>query len=185
VTAPSDVLDFWFEGDPSQRRKKWFEKDPAFDAVCARFTEAVREARTGALNVWAATPKGGLALIVLMDQLSRNIFRGSAEAFAADAHAREVARGMIVSGSDRALTAFERMFAYLPFEHSEMLADQVFSVTLFEDLREALGADTVDYAARHRDVIQRFGRFPHRNAALGRDSTPGEIAWLAQPGSGF
>jgi uncharacterized protein (DUF924 family) len=185
VIAPSEILDFWFEGDPSRSRKKWFEKDPAFDVACARFTGAVREARAGALDDWAAAAQGGLALIVLLDQLSRNIFRGSAEAFAADAHAREIARGMVASGFDQGLTACERMFVWLPFEHSEVLADQDLSVRLVEDLREALGPDTVDYAARHRDVIRRFGRFPHRNATLGRGSTPEEIAYLAQPGSGF
>jgi uncharacterized protein (DUF924 family) len=182
---PSEILDFWFEGDASERRKKWFEKDPAFDAACARFTAAIRQARTGSLDHWAATPKGGLALIVLLDQLSRNIFRGSAEAFAADAHAREIARGMISGGFDMTLTPVERMFVYLPFEHAETPEDQDRSVQVFERLHEALGNDTVDYAARHREVIHRFGRFPHRNAALGRDSTPEEIDYLAQPGSGF
>jgi uncharacterized protein (DUF924 family) len=185
VIVPSEVLDFWFDGDPAESRKKWFEKDAEFDTACVRFTQTVREARAGALDKWAATPQGGLALIVLLDQLSRNIFRGSAEAFAADGHARKIAAALIAAGFDRAMTACERMFVYLPFQHSEALADQDLSVRLFEDLREQLGPDTVDHATRHRDVIVRFGRFPHRNAALGRSDTPEETSYLAQPGSGF
>jgi uncharacterized protein (DUF924 family) len=185
IREPSDILDFWFEDDPSERREKWFKKEPAFDADCARFTAAIRDARAGAYDAWAATAKGGLALIVLLDQLSRNVFRGSPEAFAADPHARETARGMIRAGLDTGLTAPERMFIYLPFEHAETLPEQDQSVRLFEILGEALGPDTVAYAHRHRDVIREFGRFPHRNAILGRASTPAETAYLAQPGAGF
>src|ERR1700722_16710044 len=113
---PSVILDFWFEGDPTERRKKWFEKSPEFDAECARFTDWIRDARVGRYDGWATTAKGGLALIVLMDQLSRNVFRGSAESFAADPHAHRIARGMIDAGFDTMLTAVERMFVYLPFE---------------------------------------------------------------------
>ncbi|MSP02433.1 MAG: DUF924 domain-containing protein [Acetobacteraceae bacterium] len=182
---PADILDFWFEGDPAARQKKWFEKAPAFDAACARFTEDIRAARAAMFDTWAETPKGALALIVLMDQLSRNVFRGMAEAFAADSHAREIARAMVASGSDLVLTPFERMFVYLPFEHAESMADQDRSVRLFAQLTEALGAETVDYARRHRDVIETYGRFPHRNAALGRINTAAEEEYLQRPGSGF
>jgi uncharacterized protein (DUF924 family) len=182
---PSEILRFWFEDSPSVRRKKWFEKNLDFDLDCARFTDAVRRAREGHYDVWAATPRGGLALIILLDQLSRNIFRNSAEAFAADPHARQIARRMIDIGFDTKLTPFERMFVYLPFEHAETIEDQACSVRLFEPLRDALGPDTVDHAHRHRDVIQAHGRFPHRNAVLGRACSPEEEEYLARPGAGF
>jgi uncharacterized protein (DUF924 family) len=182
---PSDVLDFWFESDPSEWREKWFEKDPGFDADCARFTAAIRDARSGACDHWAMSSRGGLALIILLDQLSRNIFRNSPEAFAADPHARQIARGMIASGFDTKLTPFERMFVYLPFEHGETIEDQDEAIRLCEQLRGALSAESIDYAYRHRDVIRRFGRFPHRNAALGRANTPEEAAYLEKPGAGF
>ena len=182
---PSDILEFWFEGDASERRDKWFEKDAAFDSLCAGFTAAIRDARAGHFDVWAAIPRGALALIILLDQLSRNVFRGSAEAFAADPHAREIARRTIEAGFDMQLTPVERMFVYLPFEHAETIADQNEAVRLYETLRDALGEKTVDYAHRHCDVILRFGRFPHRNVALGRISTPEEEDYLAQPGAGF
>jgi len=182
---PSEILAFWFESDASEHRKKWFEKDPEFDASCARFTTAVRAARSGHHDHWAFTPLGGLALIVVLDQLSRNVFRGLAEAFAADPHARDIARGMIAAGFDTALTPVERMFVYLPFQHAETIEDQNESVRLFETLRDALAAKTVDYAHHHREVIRIFGRFPHRNAALGRANTPEEAVYLAQSGAGF
>ena len=182
---PSEVLAFWFEDDPSIRLEKWFKKDPAFDTACATFTSAIREARAGHLDHWAATPKGGLALIILLDQLSRNVFRNTAEAFAADPHARTIARRMIANGFDTMLHPHERMFVYLPFEHSEVLEDQHESVRLFETLRADLGDDTIRYAHDHRDVIAQYGRFPHRNAALGRVCTPAEETYLARPNAGF
>jgi uncharacterized protein (DUF924 family) len=182
---PSEILEFWFEGDAAELREKWFEKDAAFDTLCARFTAAIRAARAGRYDHWAATPRGALALIILLDQLSRNVFRGSAEAYAADPHAREIARAMIAAEFDTQLTSVERMFVYLPFEHAETIADQNESVRLYEALRDALGEKSIDYVTRHRDVILRFGRFPHRNAVLGRISTPEEEAYLAQPGAGF
>jgi uncharacterized protein (DUF924 family) len=182
---PSEILDFWFEDDCSLRRPKWFEKNPEFDIECARFTSAIRDARAGRYDHWTAAPRDGLALIVLLDQLSRNIFRGSPEAFAADPQALATARGMIAAGSDAVLNPVERMFVYLPFEHAETIEAQDESVRLFESLREALGPKTIGHAHRHRDVIRTFGRFPHRNAVLGRINTPEEIEYLAQPGSGF
>jgi uncharacterized protein (DUF924 family) len=183
--TPQHVLDFWFDGDPATRQKKWFEKSPDFDAACCTFTAAIRAARSGRFDYWALTPKGGLALIVLLDQLSRNVFRGAAEAFAADPHACAIARSMVARGFDRTLTPVERMFVYLPFEHAENLTDQDESVRLFETLRDVLGEATIDYAYRHRDVIRRFGRFPFRNAALGRICTPEEQDHIAQSGAGF
>jgi uncharacterized protein (DUF924 family) len=181
---PSEILDFWFEGDPSRRRGHWFEKNAGFDSRCARFIAAIRHARDGGLDQWAVTPLGALALIVLLDQVSRNVFRGSAEAFAADSHAHEIACRTIAERWDTALTPVERMFVYLPFQHAETMADQDESVRLFETLRDDLGAEVLDYAYGHRDVIRKFGRFPHRNAALGRINTPEEDIYLAQDGAG-
>jgi len=185
MIAPDDVLDFWFAGDGTRYRVAWFKKDAAFDAECARFADALRVARGGRLDHWAGTARGMLALIVLLDQFSRNLHRGSAETYAADAQARALARDAVARGFDRALHPVERCFIYLPFEHSEDLADQDESVRLFETMRLALGDSTVEYAHRHRDIIRRFGRFPHRNAVLGRESTAEELRYLALPGTGF
>jgi uncharacterized protein (DUF924 family) len=185
MIEPPDVLHFWFAGDSNTERAVWFEKDASFDAACDRFADALRAARAGTLDHWAATPRGALALILLLDQFSRNLHRGAAEAYAADAEARALARAAVARGFDRKLGWVERMLLYLPFEHSEDLADQDESVRLFETLWLALGDATVEYAHRHRDVIRRYGRFPHRNAVLGRESTPEELAYLAHPGAGF
>jgi len=181
MMTPDEVLQFWFDGDPATHRKVWFETDAAFDASCARFADALRDAKAGAFDHWTETARGTLALIILLDQFSRNLHRGSAEAFAADAKAREIARIAIAKGFDFAVSAVERLFLYLPFEHSEDLADQDEAVRLFA----RLDGDSVDYAERHRNVIRRFGRFPHRNAALGRTSTPEELAHLAESSKGF
>jgi uncharacterized protein (DUF924 family) len=185
MTTQAEILDFWFAGDPSARRAVWFQKDDAFDAGCHRFSEALAAAKRGELDRWAGSAEGALALLILLDQLSRNLHRGSSEAFAADPKARAIASDAIVQGFDRELTPTQRMFVYLPFEHAEDPADQDRSVMLFESIRETLGDSTVDYAAGHRDVIKRFGRFPHRNAVLGRANTPAEDAYLAEPGAGF
>ena len=185
MTTPQDVLDFWFADGPETRRTAWFQKDPLFDAACEQFRSARDQARDGAFDAWTATPKGTLALLVLLDQLSRNLYRGSVEAFAADAKALAIARDAIARGFDQALHPVERLFIYLPFEHAEDPAMQDESVRLFESVRAELGELTIDYAHRHRDVIQRFGRFPHRNAALGRANTEAEAEYLAQPGAGF
>jgi|SRR5215472_446526 uncharacterized protein (DUF924 family) len=183
--TPDEVLDFWFAGDPAVLRKLWFKGNADFDAACSRFGGALRDAKTGALDHWTATPRGTLALIILLDQFSRNLHRGSPEAFAADAKARDIARSAVAKGFDQVLGPVQRMFVYLPFEHSEDLADQDEAVHLFGTLRQALGEDSIRYTERHRDVIRRFGRFPHRNAALGRISTRDELAYLAQPDAGF
>jgi uncharacterized protein (DUF924 family) len=182
---PPEILDFWFGDDPSEHRKRWFETTAEFDTECGRFSAAIRAARGGCFDPWATAPRDGLALIILLDQLSRNVFRGTAEAFAADARAREIARGMIAAGFDTTLTPIERMFVYLPFQHAETIDDQNESVRLFETLTGLLSLHTIGYAHRHRDVIQRFGRFPRRNAALGRVNTPEETEYLAQPGGSF
>lgn len=182
---PADVLDFWFAGDPTVPRKVWFQKDADFDAACSRFSDAARAARQGAFDAWAQTPHGALSLVLLLDQFPRNLHRGSPEAFAADAHARAMARAAIARGFDQVLTPVERMFLYLPFEHSEDLEDQDEAVRLYETLRVDLGDETVNYADRHRDLIRRFGRFPHRNVALGRINTAAEEIYLAQTDTGF
>ena len=185
------ILDFWFAEGPNTPRRAWFLKDDGFDAeIRARFGAQVAPAREGALDAWAATPEGALALLILLDQFPRNLFRGSPEAFASDPHAQQLARRVVLAERlDLRLTPTQRVFLYLPFEHEESLAAQDLSVSLFEGLRDspahAAPGGTIDYAWRHRAVIHRFGRFPHRNAVLGRESTPAEQAYLAQPGAGF
>ena len=187
----NDILDFWFADGPGTPRCAWFLKDDAFDVeIRTRFGAMVVPAREGTLDEWAATPEGALALLILLDQFPRNLFRGSPEAFASDAHALQLAqRIIVVERRDLALTPVQRVFLYLPFEHAESLPMQNLSVALFEGLRDspvhAAADGAIDYAWRHRQVIRRFGRFPHRNAILGRTSTPAEEAYLAQPGAGF
>jgi uncharacterized protein (DUF924 family) len=186
-----DLLDTWFADGPDAFRPAWFRRDDAFDALLReRFGHLVRPAREGRLDDWAQDPKGALALVLLLDQLPRNLFRGTADAFASDAKARSVARCAIFERRfHRDLTPVECVFLFLPFEHSEGLADQELSVALFEGLRgdPRLGGPdgAVDFAWRHLEVIRRFGRFPHRNTAVARVNTPDEDAYLAEPGAGF
>ena len=183
--SPEEVLAFWFADAPAEYRDIWFRASPEFDAACAaRFSDALRKARSGALNDWANEPRSTLALVILLDQLSRNIHRGSPEAYRADKHALAIARTALTRGFDAQLGPVERVFLYLPFMHAEGMAEQEESVRLFEGLRGTFdGADAaIDAARRHRDLIQRFGRFPHRNAVLGRASTPEEQAFIAEPG---
>lgn len=186
-----EVLEFWFEGDPDAFRPKWFAKDDAFDARIREGFAAVAEAaRRGAHDGRADTPEGALALAIALDQFPRNLHRGRAEAFAADAKALSLAREAVLRRRfDLALAPTQRIFLYLPFEHAEGMPEQDVSVALFEGLRDRAPHNgpngAVDYAWRHREVIRRFGRFPHRNAALGRESTAAERAYLAQPGAGF
>jgi uncharacterized protein (DUF924 family) len=192
IASPREILDFWFlppeaEGY-GQPRMAWFRKDATFDeAIRARFLAAVEAALAGKLDEWATTPQSALALLILLDQFTRNLFRGEARCFAGDAAALRVAETVIANGWDQAINAVERTFVYLPFEHSEALADQERSLALFGALAatDPGAAGFLDYAQRHHEVIVRFGRFPHRNAALGRPSSAEEIAYLALPGSGF
>jgi uncharacterized protein (DUF924 family) len=175
-----EVLDFWFQGDA--RDPRWFRKDLAFDkAVRDRFLPLYELAAGGGLASWLETPAECLALAIVLDQLPRNMFRGDPRAFAADPLAREAARSIVSQGWDRTMGEAEKLFAYLPFEHSESLADQDLACELMKDF----DAEQVRYALRHREIIRRFGRFPHRNAALGRASTAEEIEFLKGPGSGF
>jgi uncharacterized protein (DUF924 family) len=176
------VLRFWFDPalEPKQRSRRWFTKDGAFDAeVRRRFLPLYGEAAGGGLGGWQADPRECLALVVVLDQFPRNMFRGEPRAFATDALAREAARALLPRSGG--LSPDERLFAYLPFEHSESLADQNLMCELMKDFE----ADLLRYALRHREIIARFGRFPHRNAILGRTSTPEETEFLKEPGSGF
>ncbi len=186
------VLDFWF-GTPDSpeygmSRPEWFRKSDAFDEeIRTRFGALHAQALAGALDAWTQTPLGACALIVVLDQFSRNLFRGQAKAFAGDAQALAVARRLVEAGDDQHLpTAQHRVFVYLPFEHDESLESQHLSLALYEQLAKASGlVDNLDYARKHAVIIERFGRYPHRNAALGRASTPEEIAFLKAPGSSF
>ena len=187
MDAFKDVLQFWFGTTPGERRKAWFVKDPVFDeSIRARFLPLVGSAAAGALSGWTASARGALALIVVTDQFPRNMFRGSARAFATDPLALATASHLIAQGWDATMLPVERMFAYLPYEHSESPAGQDRSVELFAPLAAfPETSDALDYAERHRIIVKRFGRFPHRNAALGRQSTAAEVEFLEQPGSGF
>ncbi len=186
------VLDFWFGAPGSatdgQPRAEWFRKNDAFDRLIERsFAPLIDAALAGGLREWDAQPPTALARIVLLDQFTRNVFRATPRAFAGDSLALAAAQALVASGGDLALSPWQRSFVYLPFEHAEDLAMQDESMRLFTRLdSEAAGfGETLDYARRHREIIERFGRFPHRNAILGRASTPEELAFLQQPGSSF
>lgn len=170
-----EVLDFWFSEDSETR---WFAPTPAFDQeIRRRFAERFVQAATGELRSWEERPEGCVALCILLDQMPRNMFRGSPRAFAADAKALAIAERAVSRGFDRELAPEHKQFLYLPFVHSEDLANQLRALALFEaaGLREALA-----YVKDHVALIRRFGRFPHRNAILGRTSTPEELKFLAQ-----
>ena len=188
-----DVLDFWFGAPGSatagQSRREWFVKQDAFDAIIrTRFGATIAQALTGGLREWDDEgPQGTLARILVLDQFTRNAHRNTPGAFEGDALALAAARQLADSGAHLALTPLQRSFAYMPFEHAEDAFMQARAVALFTALAaEHPGFDeTLDYAHRHRGVIARFGRFPHRNEILGRASTPEEIEFLRQPGSRF
>ena len=190
LRTPADLLDFWFS---DQSRLHWFEKNAAFDAaIRERFEETLRAGATGELDNWARTAPGALALVILLDQFPRNLYRGSARAFAADARARAIASQAIDKRQDQDTALDRRFFFYVPFEHSESLADQERSVALFQAWAEAHDGRARDEALefmpfihRHAEIIRRFGRFPHRNEALGRESTGAELAFLQEPMSSF
>jgi uncharacterized protein (DUF924 family) len=186
------VLDFWFAkpGEPGygEFRSLWFVKSDETDRLIAeRFATLIDAGLNGKLGAWAQTPAGTLAAIVLLDQFTRNAFRDTPRAFAGDDQALRWARELVAQGGDAALPPVQRAFVYLPFEHSESLALQDECVRLFTALAaEAPALATMlDYAHRHREVIRRFGRFPHRNEVLGRPSTAEEAAFLQEPGSRF
>jgi len=176
IAGADDVLRFW----RAAGEKKWFAKDDAFDAdVKTRFLATYEAAARGALPDWEATPEGALALTIVLDQFPRNMFRRDARAFAADASARAVADRALARGFDRQVPADERLFFYLPFEHSETLTDQERCCALVKTLGNA---DLLQWAELHADIIRRFGRFPHRNVVLGRTTTPAEKAYLDSDG---
>lgn len=185
--SAQQILSFWFDGDARAQQRRWFGKDEQTDAQMRdEFSADYQAAAAGRLAGWMKSAPSGLALVLLLDQFSRNLFRATPQAFASDAQAREVARGIIARGLDQALTPRQRMFVYLPFEHSEVLEDQLYSISLFETLRATEDmAEAVRYAYLHHEVIARFGRFPHRNAILDRTSTAEELVFLQQPGSSF
>jgi uncharacterized protein (DUF924 family) len=177
IASPQSVLAFWREAGP----KKWFTKDSAFDeAIGARFLETYQAAAAEKFSDWERTAEGALALAIVLDQFPRNIFRGDARTYAADALARAVAERALARGFDRQVPSPEWQFFYLPFEHSESLPDQERCCALFA---AAGDADLLKWAELHADIIRRFGRFPHRNAVLGRATTPEEQAFL--DGDGF
>lgn len=188
----SRVLDFWF-GEPGSAvrgtdRAEWFRKDAAFDEkLRSRFGPLIEQALRGELESWASSAQGALAQIVLLDQFTRNTFRDTPRAFAGDARALASARAMVGNRQDESLDARERSFAYLPFEHAEGIEMQEESLRLYGRLAVAAPetANSLDYARKHHAIIRLFGRFPHRNAVLGRRSTAEELEFLKQPGSRF
>jgi len=199
IATPVAVLDFWFGAPGSaseiagRQRKLWFGKSPENDrAVIERFAATLAAATAGRLDHWLNTPRGRLARIVVLDQFPHHVHRGHGQSFAYDARSLALALDMIQRGEDARITPIERVFVYLPLEHAESIEMQDRSVALYEKLaHEAATAERqlfdgfLDYARKHRDVVARFGRFPHRNELLGRLSTPEEIEFLKQPGSRF
>lgn len=175
----AEIHHFWFGVPPFRPRPQWFQKDDAFDAAVAVYADDVAAAAAGAYDGWADAADTALPLLLLLDQFPRNLFRGSARAYATDHKARGVAVRAVARGFDRDRAAVERWFFYLPFEHSEDLGDQRRAAQLFGGLRHDADSKTaIDFAAQHLALIERFGRFPGRNAALGRATTPEEQAWL-------
>lgn len=199
IATPESVLGFWFGDDldspeaAAARRLLWFGGDPSFDdRIRERFAGLPSRALRGGLDSWRQGARSSLALVLVLDQLPRNLYRGTAQAFAYDLLARQVAEAALESGFDTELAALEATFLYLPLEHSEDLESQERCVSLFRSLLERAPVDqrsqfelSLSYAVRHREVIRRFGRFPHRNAILGRPSTSDELSYLHSGGETF
>ena len=181
IDSAAGVLAYWFAEGMAER---WFKKDPAFDReIGDRLGPLYRRAAAGELDDWPASAEGALALVLLLDQVPRNLFRDDPRAFATDAKAVSVTKAAVERGLDSGLKQIERVFLYLPLEHCEDLADQETCVRLTGQLDE--NADWCTYAIQHRDIIARFGRFPHRNAVLGRETTAEEAEFLKKPDSSF
>ena len=180
AARPQDILIFWRNAGPSQ----WFAAKPAFDeAIRLKFEPVHQAAARGEYDAWRDEAEGALALVILLDQFPRNLYRRSGHAFATDPLARAITRQAIARGFDRQAEAQLRPFFYLPFEHSEILADQDEGVALCEALAEETGdQETLKWARMHRDIIERFGRFPHRNPMLGRATTAAEQVFLDEGG---
>jgi uncharacterized protein (DUF924 family) len=191
MSQANEILDFWFgkpdDPDYGKFRKVWFIKDPEFDEdVRSRFLEDYQQAAACQLDDWKASAQSCLALIILLDQFSRNMFRGQPQAFATDSQALAYAKHAIAQGFDKQLLPIQRWFVYMPFQHSENLADQHQCIELFSMLKDYPECVSgLDYAYRHLKVIEQFGRFPHRNQILGRETTLEEAEFLKQPGSSF
>lgn len=191
MSRVDDILNFWFgqadEADYGKPKSFWFTKNPQFDQqLQTQFLFDYQQAAAGYLNSWQATPRSCLALILLLDQFPRNMFRGTPQAFATDSGALAAAQYAVAQGFDKQLLPVQRWFIYLPFEHSENLEHQRQCLELFSTLsNDPDSASPIDYARRHYAVIKRFGRFPHRNTILGRETTPEEAEFLMQPGSSF
>lgn len=180
MLTPTDVHTFWFDEIESSL---WFKKDANFDMLLAeRFGTLHTQASLGELSAWRDSPQGRLAEIIVLDQFSRNLFRDSTKAFAQDGMALVLAQEAVRSGADAALSAQERVFLYMPYMHSESLAIHEIAVRLFTDNGIQ---NNLDYELKHKVIIERFGRYPHRNAVLGRVSTAEELEFLSQPGSSF
>ncbi|UCD68928.1 MAG: DUF924 domain-containing protein [Betaproteobacteria bacterium] len=193
------ILQFWFGmatddlAVAEQRAEIWWKKRPPVDAeIRERFASVVDGAASGQHDAWLADPRGRLSMIILTDQFSRNMYRDTPRAFAFDPLALSWTKEGIASGADQALRPIERIFFYMPLEHSESIEDQERAVALITDLAAHVSSEKrklfegfVGFAKRHRDIVQRFGRFPHRNTILGRSSTPEELEFLKQPGSSF
>jgi uncharacterized protein (DUF924 family) len=185
-----EVLDFWFgrEGEPGygEFREAWFRRDPEFDRrIRDRFEPLYEEAAAGGLDDWKDEAHSCLALVILLDQFPRNMYRGDPRTYATDGKAQEIAEYAVDRALDRELPPFQRSFLYMPFMHSEDLEHQRRSVELFGGLAGPRESGSPDYAVRHMEIIERFGRFPHRNEILGRQTTPEEAVFLTQPGSSF
>ena len=199
LATPEAILDYWFgapgtASDIAERQSKlWFGKLPEKDRdVSERFTPTFNAAITGLLDDWATSPRGRLALVIVLDQFPHHIHRDTPDAFAQDAKALALSLAALAAGEDQSLALIERVFLYLPLEHAESIAMQDLSVAQYQQLvdvagesERALFANFLDYAHKHREVVLRFGRFPHRNDILGRTSSAEEIAFLKQPGSRF
>jgi uncharacterized protein (DUF924 family) len=191
LSAPQEILNFWFrcedEEGSGEFQEAWFTKDREFDReIRDRFEPVYEEAAGGGLDHWKSEARSCLALIIVLDQFPRNMYRGDARMYAADEKAREAARHAIEHAYDRELSPYGRLFMYLPFEHSEELDDQRLSVELFRGLSTEMGSeDLLGYAVRHLEIVERFGRFPHRNEILGRRTTPEEAEFLSGPDSSF
>ncbi|MFT6581274.1 MAG: DUF924 family protein [Alphaproteobacteria bacterium] len=176
------VHEFWFGAAPFERREVWFKKDVAFDdEIRAQFGDHWEQASAGAYDHFVETAKGRLALLILLDQFSRNLFRGDARSYSNDVKALALAKEGVALGHDMALSKIERIFMYLPFEHSEDMEDQHRMIALCVNLPTR----NLEWARKHFVIIERFGHFPHRNEALGRDTTPEEVKFLTGPDSSF